>query len=359
MIYFIQPAVPKYRVPFFNALAASKKFPDFEVHCSQNDMAGVITWNKDVKYCQHSSSSGFSGLCGVYWQKSIKLPPLNKEDILVISGNPRVLSSMIVFLSCKIRGIKTIWWGQGWTAGSYGLMAKIRRRLMLFANAVVLYTDEEASSFKGKKHVYGINNGIDINPIIKQSNDVRIAKTEQEPLKLLFIGRLTAKSNIQYLIEALILVNRPIVLEVIGDGKVKDSLAELLDKSNKSCKVHWHGALFKEVDIAKIALSCHAFIYPGAVGLSLIHAFAYALPAIIHNTKNEHMPEFAAFKEGVNGITFEKSHITSLVNLLECTELDKLEQMGNNAFKMVLETYNTDDMAVRFEKVVRELNKHD
>ena len=38
------------------------------------------------------------------------------------------------------------------------------------------------------------------------------------------------------------------------------------------------------------------FVYPGEVGLSLIHAMAYGLPCLVHSDRLKHMPEISISK---------------------------------------------------------------
>ena len=71
----------------------------------------------------------------------------------------------------------------------------------------------------------------------------------------------------------------------------------------------------EEPDIAQIANRCRLFVYPGGVGLSLIHAMAYGLPSIIHDDRWRHMPEIAAFQDGRTGRTFEREDPGSLASV--------------------------------------------
>ena len=72
------------------------------------------------------------------------------------------------------------------------------------------------------------------------------------------------------------------------------------------------------------------FIYPGSVGLSLIHAYNYGLPSIIFSDMRYHMPESAAFKEGFNGISYKKDSATSLARSIDMyAQLNKESKKPN------------------------------
>jgi glycosyltransferase involved in cell wall biosynthesis len=130
------------------------------------------------------------------------------------------------------------------------------------------------------------------------------------------------------------------------------------DKLGIADRVHWHGALFDEMKISKIMLSSHAFIYTGSVGLSLIHGFNYGLPAIVHSNEKYHMPEFSAFEDNVNGMSFEKNKLEDLsliINKIYALDNESYLSMSNNAIKTVKNSYNTEDMLLRFSNMIEDM----
>ena len=354
MIYFIQPAVPKYRVPFFNELSRNDKMPEFQVYTSSRDFAGVNTAVENIEF-DLKIRGFFKKLGGIYIHKELNFPKLNKKDILVISGNPRVINIMYLFFICKLKGIKVVWWGQGWTAGRRGLMSKIRHQLMKLSDLVILYTDKELGIFSDKINVVALNNGLDISEInnakLKLGNIIK----KENNLNLLYIGRLTEKSDLALLYQALCHVKRKIILHIIGDGELRNEIQKKF--SQLPHEVIFYGAIYDEIDIAKVALECHAFVYPGAVGLSLIHAFAYGIPAILHDNYDHHMPEIAAFNERFNGVTYKYNNILSFAKVLESVSIEELNTFGANALKTVENSFNTHDMANRFTAAILEIEQ--
>ena len=102
--------------------------------------------------------------------------------------------------------------------------------------------------------------------------------------EVLFLGRVTEKSSFKILLDAF---QHPkiknISLNVIGNNSFDSHLK--LDKYNFSngVKINYYGKLTDEKQIAKIANRCRVFVYPGSIGLSLIHAMAYGLPCLVHS----------------------------------------------------------------------------
>lgn len=354
-LVFVQPAVPKYRVPFFDKIS---KLYNIQIFTSKIDFLGVKT-----VYCDDSVRicSGFISFFKnkILWMKGLPLiAGYSKEDVVVINGNPRIINYMMLFFILKLRGIKTVWWGHGWSAGSHGLLSKFRISMMRMANAVLVYTDKEKYAL-GLANAFALNNGLDSKEIqcsIKLANATR--RNFDGVFYLVFIGRLTKKTNLELLLMALSGTNSKVHLNVIGDGENSVYYKSLAKSLGVADRIHWHGAVFEECDIAKVMLTSHAFIYAGSVGLSLIHAFNYGLPAIIHSNFKNHMPEFAAFKNDYNGVSFEEGNHIELSKKIEGffgMDKDAYNIMSKNAFDTIVNSYNVDDMTVRFNNMIRAL----
>lgn len=349
MIYFIQPVLAKYRASFFSKISEAHCI---EVHFSKVDFLGVKTFNDSTAAYKKKQIGNFLSFNKkLYWQRGVSLFSYKKNDIVVICGNPRLINHMILLIVCKIRGVPVIWWGQGWTAGSNGLFSKLRLKIMTIADGVAVYTEEESKKLNHINKIVGLNNGLDIKSI-RSISDKKKSNPDTNILNMLFIGRLTEKSDINLLFDALILVNRDFHLHVIGDGDLTSFIHEFISENKLGTKVTLHGAIYEEYEIAKIADICDCFVYPGSVGLSLIHAFAYGLPAIIHNSYDQHMPEYSAFKNEYNGISFIYKNKYSLANTIDSIDAKSLRVMKENSYNTVTKTYNTDDMAERFSRLV-------
>ncbi|WP_272673684.1 glycosyltransferase family 4 protein [Providencia sp. PROV169] len=357
-LIFIQPAIPKYRIPFFQEI---NKHKDIIIYTAEFDFLGVKTVysSKNIKLL-----TKFKKILNgkFYWMK--KLPLLSgytKNDIVIINGNPRILNYMLLFILLKIKGIKTIWWGHGWSAGSHGLASKVRLKIMkLLPDYILLYTDYEKAALN-LKNLYSLNNGLDsenYRKYIKSSLTTRIPPSTSKSFNLLFIGRITEKANFTFLLDALAKTSDNIKLNVIGDSKSIDAYKEHARKLKIENRILWHGALFNDADITRVMLESHAFIYPGSVGLSLIHAFNYGLPAIIHSSREYHMPEFSSFVEGKNGFSFKRNDIESLSHtILKISEINEQEynRLSDGAISTIEETFNIKDMSSRFLKMIQDI----
>ncbi|MER8578400.1 glycosyltransferase [Mesorhizobium sp. M1423] len=258
-------------------------------------------------------------------------------------------------------GAKTVWWGHYWSATSRKWSSWLRLLVMRFADVVLFYTDKEVEVHRAtarhndRQVVFGLNNGIETVAIEKFRIPYNV---DQRPRDLLFIGRITEKSEIDLLLNALTYPQcASVTLDVIGAGGEKDALQRRLADRHLDGRVVLHGGLTDEARISEIANQCKLFVYPGGVGLSLIHALAYGLPGVVHDDRKTHMPEIAAHEEGVNGCLFRKGNAESLADTI-ATALEspeELNRMSGAALNTVGDSFNTADMARRFLKMFRDI----
>jgi glycosyltransferase involved in cell wall biosynthesis len=205
------------------------------------------------------------------------------------------------------------------------------------------------------KHVYGLNNGIKTEEIMQ----LRVAyEPAKRPRDLLFIGRMTAKAELGLLLEALAHPDcGQTTLDVIGDGPTLGKLQCRAHELGVADRIAWHGGTINEAHIAKIANRCKLFVYPGSVGLSLIHGLAYGLPAIVHDDRWTQMPEIAALEPDKNGMTFKKGSAADLAGKISGLVLTgaELERMSAAAVATTNDSFNTRDMAERFCTAIKDV----
>ena len=117
------------------------------------------------------------------------------------------------------------------------------------------------------------------------------------------------------------LTKRGTKLIVIGDGEGRATWEQQANDLGLDDRVVWVGALRDQMKIAPWFLSAKAYVYPGPIGLSIIHAFSYGLPVVCHDTAAHHGPEFEAMTDGATGFVFKENDSENLarqiVRLLE------------------------------------------
>lgn len=357
-VTILQPAMPSYRLDFFARLAR-KYGKSFSVYYSDKKMDG-LTPSRTLEDWERPMGELVSVVRGLDWQPGSLSLPISKGDVLVVCGAPRNLSTLLLLMKARWLGAQTVWWGHYWSATSSRKLLGIRVRLMRLASALLFYTDREVERFKadGWRHpgpISALNNGINTDEISLLRKEY--AKSERGN-EFLFIGRLTQKARLSLLLQALALMQtKGVKVHIIGSGEEEDNLRALAASLGVETQLRWHGSLIDENAIARVANRCAAFVYPGQVGLSLIHAMGYGLPAIVHDQPMEHMPEIAAFRDGETGLTFKVGSEVSLARQLSRIMLDfnTRKVMASNAVATVENGFSTSRMADRFEELIDSL----
>lgn len=358
-ILHVQPALPRYRLDFFERLSA--EYGDrMQVFFSPGSL-GALT--RPIEASWAVEVGPIHKLPGaLLWQPGVARLPLRRGDVIVLSGNPRYLSTLILLLRARLRGAKVVWWGHYWSSTSRRWRQVLRYLPMALSNAILFYTDNEVRAFRedalgfGKGRVLAaLNNGIDIDPIRSIRAEYR---SESRPNALFYIGRLTAKAQLETSFRALARMGkRAPRLHVIGEGDQLPTLQNLAIQLCLTDLIVWHGAITNEASIGEIANQCRAFLYPGEVGLSLIHAMAYGLPAIVHDAHHRHMPEIAAFKEGITGLSFPFGDDEALSCLIVkvMSDHERLLSFSQNSLQTIGPDFTTEGMAARFVRLVDQM----
>lgn len=352
----VQPSLAAYRHDLFDRIA--EEFgTSFILYYSPSDL-GVLTANQPQPQWAHRIGPIRPLIPGVEWQSGALNIPLKRGDVIVISGAPRCLTNLLLLLKAKAKGARSLWWGHYWSSTSRPYRFFLRILLMRLVSGVIFYTDKEVREYRAgpgrrdKRPIHALNNGIN-------TETIRANRTQYNPHQrkkaLFFIGRLTEKAELHSLITALADPRlSQVSLDVIGDGAKAAELKALSLRLNLDARVRWHGGLTDEARIAAIANGCQAFVYPGGVGLSLIHAMAYGLPSVVHDDRHRHMPEIAAFQAGKTGLSFQKDQIGSLVDAIETllARPDRLIAMSQKAIEVTTNGFNTEAMTDRFLEAV-------
>jgi glycosyltransferase involved in cell wall biosynthesis len=142
---------------------------------------------------------------------------------------------------------------------------------------------------------------------------------------------------------------------IIGDGPERDRLARAAAEAGLTEHVRFVGEVYDESAIAPYFLSADLLVHPGAIGLTLLHAFGYGLPVVTHGSGERHGPEFAAFEENRSGRTFRENDSGSLAETITALLQDDGARaaMRQRAQHVARHDYNVDVMVERFVDTVR------
>jgi glycosyltransferase involved in cell wall biosynthesis len=371
-----QPANPRYRDDLYAQMVRIDDQLALEVIASETDFLGVRSVKPssgyEATYPLVPVRIGAGRFLFIWYRGWPRTEP--GVDAVVLDGNPRILNNYVEAVRCWWRRTPVVWWGQGFAVESRGLARRLRQWLMrsgLFAH-LLLYTDVERAAYLqigvDPTRVSALNNGIDSHAVaaavMRWTPSALEAFRDQHRLSgmrwVVFLGRLRPRSGAEILPEVVKQLPVSVGLIIIGDGPLRASVAEHLGRLGLDARVRWAGALYDDDDLVPWMTSADCMFYPGSVGLSLIHAFAFGLPAVLNRDPVSHNPEFAAFEEGVNGISFSiEDGPRGMAHAIENVMGDatRLHRLRAAAIATVATTFNVRDMAKRFTSVLRSLRR--
>ncbi|MES1195337.1 MAG: glycosyltransferase family 4 protein, partial [Steroidobacter sp.] len=366
-VHVQQPTVPHYRVPFFDAL--SHLYDDrLVVSASRTMFDGPASAPVERDYLDltHRCSAMLGGR--IFWQHGLQLADgMDEGDVAVISANPRYLSTFKFAANARRRGMGLVWWGHGWSPTSRAWAMRVRSQLMSTVDAILLYSDAEVAEWRSRMPpsiaVIGAQNAIDQS----QSKEQGTYWTAEKLLRfrneqqltgrkvLLFCGRLRTQphTGADLLLKALaelLKSDAAYLAVIIGDGNDQQRLHSLAQALGIDSHVRWLGARYDETEIAPWFLCALCFVYPGPIGLSILHAMGYGLPVITHANRRRHNPEIVVLRDEWNGLMFEDGNVTDLAAKIAMLAADgELHQrLAANALATAHQDYTLDVMVRRF-----------
>ena len=367
-IVICQPCVPAYRVGLFEGLG--------RIYGSRLRVVAGPFFDKGVpssplRGVQTDYSHPVAELGVIRLQRGLSLRGLNSHDsVVVICGEPRNLSMMRLAIWARVRGFGVLWWGHHKTATSKPWRIAVRLFLTrILANDILCYTQAGARWMVEQgfdaNHVFATGNTIDAQPIkdaIANWTPAKLAIFQEAnglvgKKVLMFCSALRPKVRLDVLLRALVAgrlaARGDIVLAVIGSGEKEAEYRQLAHDLGVVSRVRWLGAMQDQMAMAPWFLSAKLFVYPGSIGLSILHAFNYGLPVITHGNVAHQMPEFEAMADGKNGLCFKEGDAADLAEkILSVVDDDqKLAFMSMNALETASH-YTIDQMVANFAEAI-------
>jgi glycosyltransferase involved in cell wall biosynthesis len=306
----------------------------------------------------------------IAWQTTPWREVLFGYDVVFVDGNPRVVSHALVATVLRLLRHRVVLWTMGHSYRANALTERMRLLWTRIYDRLLVYSDAEVRHLREKgfarQDIVAVNNGLDqcrIDAAIAAWHGSRLeAWRRQHDLStdtvLLSCARLDPKNRFELVLAALptILAQAPdVVWCVIGGGAEEHRLAALTREAGLADHVRFVGELYDEEQLAPWFLSAAVFLHPGAIGLSLLHAFGYGVPVVTHSDASHHGPEFAAFEEGRSGWSCPENDpqglASAVIRLLQDQPGRSL--MQRHVRHVARTQFNTDVMVERFVAAVR------
>lgn len=370
-VFIAQPVLAHYRLPLFDGLNSSGEF-DVRVFASSN-IAGFPSSVPSPPSWADTDHPAINLGDRLYWQRGMYLPrDFGRGDVLVIDANPRFLSNLRLLSDARRRALGVISWGHGWSPTSKRWRARIRYRYMASADVVLVYTEDEIRDLEYDRTwripILATNNALDESRFTTAAAAWPRERLQQFATAnrldghhvLLFCGRLRSNpsTELDVAIRALAQLHQRggrYLLAVVGSGEAERPLRALATRLRVDHLLRWIGAVYAEHDLAPWFLTAQCFVYPGAIGLSLLHAFGYGLPTITHDVRRLHNPEIAALRNGENGFLFRKGDAGALAEKVAviCNDPALRTRMSERARLTVSSEFCMRGMIARFSAAIR------
>lgn len=350
----VQRVLPNYRAPFFNALGsacteglavfAGQAKPSEMIHPADDLHNAYLTIQQNIHLFQ-----GRFYLClqpGLMNWLSESDP-----DVLIMEANPRYLSSPSAIRWMHRRNRPVIGWGLGAPSISGGLQARFRqwqrKHFLQKFDSLITYSQAGAAEYSQlgfpEDRIFVAANAVTPRPehLMPVRRDIRPG----DKVRLLYVGRLQERKNIDNLIRAC--GELPDALQpeliIVGDGPARDALAALAEQHYPNAT--FTGALYGDA-LTKQFINADLFVLPGTGGLAIQQAMSYGLPVIAAEADGTQQdlvrPE--------NGWQIPPNDTQALRHTLKTalSNIEELRKKGEQSYRIVCDEINLEQMVAVF-----------
>lgn len=333
----IQPSLPTYREAFFCELAETLKKEITILHFSKKS---------NIKHPLIKEIIGnFINLNGIKYIKNIN-KFIKKESTIITVFDPHWINLFTLPLFSRKKNI--ILWGHG--AGKSTLVNHLRIPFINKANCIITYSEERKKkllnlNIKDKK-IYVANNTLDV----PNSQDT----SQKSKKNFLYVGRLQRRKKLDVffnIFKELALDRKGYDITIIGDGdEEKKFLENHILKLGIKKSVEFKPGTSSEKILLENFSSATYYVSPGAVGLGVLHSFAYGVPVLTMKDP-AHGPEVSNIQEGINGYIFSDQidFKNKLINILDS---NTATTMGKNSFIYYQENRTIQKMVEEFIQAI-------
>jgi glycosyltransferase involved in cell wall biosynthesis len=329
--------LPHYRIGFYAALHAALAGDDIDLQLcygvgSNSELTPdpELPWSIPIR----NTTVNIGGGSPLVWQR---IPSaVRKADLVVLMQESKVLSNFPVIARGMAGGRRVALWGHGLNFeqehGSRGNRFKLfySRQVHWWFAYTAGVADVLAASGFPRARITVVENSIDTELLMAAARQLDSAALCARRLETrmgtgpaaVFCGRLYDRKRIDFLLQASQRIRERVPdfeLIVIGDGPDAEKVRAF---ARANPWVHYVGALFDQ-DIVPYFRMADACLMPGAVGLTILDAFALEAP-LVTTRLSDHGPEIEYLIQGRNGIMTENTldaYVAGAVRVLTSPEL--------------------------------------
>ncbi len=333
-----QLCVPHYRKRLFELLSANQHIKFTIVSDVRPDAPFLEVVRMEEAAIRHRLATAYSfelpGALRLSWQPAL-IPSMlrHRPDVVIAQGSPYVVTTWVLLALGRILSIPVLLWTHGLQGEESGIKWQVRRLMYRLASGLLLYGDHAKRLLSEKgfdpDRLYVLYNSLDFE--VQKAVASTIAEREVaayrkslglglEDRLVIFTGRLQPVKRLPLLLEAIAhLCGRGlrVHLVLVGDGHDRNPLAVRAEQLGITELVHFAGAVYEEGALATALMASDLAVIPAGAGLSIMHAFAYGTPVLLHDRVEEHFPEWEAVTEGITGFYYRHGDMEHLAVKIE------------------------------------------
>jgi glycosyltransferase involved in cell wall biosynthesis len=260
-------------------------------------------------------------------------------DIIIHEFNPSILSLHTSFVYSRIFRKKFIVWGHGYNREigfdpKHSFKSKIRFWYMKKADALLVYGQDqksELSAYISSDKIFVAQNTLDTNLLttIRKSLEKKGVETIKKELNinnkynLIYIGRLLKSKYPEKLIQLYALlpknIAKTLTIHIIGEGEMFNELNDEIRKNEFDNNIILYGKIDDPLISGKYLFISDLVIIPGALGLSVNHAFCFYKPIMSFKKGSDgpfHGPEIEYVVQNKTGFLAENSDLNEMCNFI-------------------------------------------
>lgn len=314
-IVILQAIIPDYRIGLFSALKDSLG-DRVHIFAGRADFRGTpLTDYHSWDYARRINNLY---LCNgrFLWQYGCFFSAL-RADLLIIGGNMRILSSVLVHACRKLLGRPTVLWGHA--EGKTGRFEFLRDIYLKFCDGFISYT--EAQRVILTKRCPELRLWTAPNACVSGDDCWSIKVKTDEVDSLLYVGRLIAKKKVSLLVKGFAYarkigtISAHVRLVIVGDGDEYSKLKSLAQEYGVSNVVEMLGHVSDVKRLRHLYSKAFCAVSPGYVGLSATQAFSFGAPMIVADQES-HSPEIEACRPDFNAVFFNSDNEEDLARVI-------------------------------------------
>jgi len=362
-VIIIDAVFAHYRKDFFTEL---KQSADFDFNLITGDRYIGIKSVSDEKNIQLDYLNFRIFGHTFYYLKGILKFILKKRAPIIISTGVdfHLIHILLLFFINKIFIKSKFYWWSHASIGNQGNIGYILRKFFYKnSDGVLVYSKagEENLLRMGikKERIEVVGNSINYFDYGYLNYNISRNYNKRNELKILYTGRITKEKKLDILIRAIAVLKSENKLNIkcmiVGGGAV-NKLIRLAEDLNVIGCVDFIGPKY-EKDIHQYFIDADLFVYPGGIGLSVLHALSFGIPVITTDNIQLQFPEFELLKKGYNGDLYKDNSVEDLAGKILEWE-DKIKKSKNeistNCIQRIKDLeYLPDKMSFKFQKLLK------